>query len=123
MHRFIFTAIGLLGMVPSSSSGAEAFIAQLSSSSTGGSVQSLPQNAVAVTRLGLGSSAAKIAAPLNINALRASSLASAGPNSNLSLIMQAGTNNFASLAQIGGSNTSTIVQNGTNNHAVLNQRH
>ena len=123
MHRSIITAIALLCAIPTASSGNEAFVPQLSGSNRTGNIQPSAQNAVVVTRFALGSAAAKIAAPLKIDAATASSPASSAPRSNLSLIMQSGANNFVNSVQTGGSNVSTIAQNGTNNHAVLSQRH
>ncbi|NOJ43679.1 curlin repeat-containing protein [Bradyrhizobium australiense] len=67
-------------------------------------------------------SAAKIAAPVKVNAVAAAATTTSPPNANVSSVTQVGTNNFAMVAQTGGNNFSAIVQQGVGNQAIVNQR-
>jgi hypothetical protein len=67
-------------------------------------------------------SAAKIAAPVKVNAFAAATPNTLPPNANVSSVTQVGTNNFAMVAQTGGNNLSAIVQQGSGNQAIVNQR-
>jgi hypothetical protein len=67
-------------------------------------------------------SAAKIAAPVKVNAFAAATPNTLPPNTNVSSVTQIGTNNFAMVAQTGGNNLSTVVQQGSGNQAIVNQR-
>lgn len=67
-------------------------------------------------------SAAKIAAPIKVNAFAAATPNTLPPNANVSSVTQVGTNNFAMVAQTGGNNFSAIVQQGSGNQAIVNQR-
>ena len=67
-------------------------------------------------------SAAKIAAPIKVNAFAAAAPNTLPPNANVSSVTQIGTNNFAMVAQTGGNNLSAVVQQGSGNQAIVSQR-
>lgn len=67
-------------------------------------------------------SAAKVAAPIKVNALAAATSNTLPPNANVSSVTQVGTNNFAMVAQTGGNNLSAVVQQGSGNQAIVSQR-
>ncbi|WOH68024.1 curlin repeat-containing protein [Bradyrhizobium sp. BWA-3-5] len=67
-------------------------------------------------------SAAKVAAPIKVNALAAATSNALPPNANVSSVTQVGTNNFAMVAQTGGNNLSAVVQQGSGNQAIVTQR-
>ena len=72
--------------------------------------------------LGDAVSAAKIAAPIKVNAFPASMPTTLPPNANVSSVTQVGNNNYAMVAQTGGNNLSDIAQQGSGNQAIVHQR-
>ena len=67
-------------------------------------------------------SAAKVAAPIKVNAPTIATANTLPPNANVSSVTQIGTNNFAMVAQTGGNNLSAVVQQGSGNQAIVTQR-
>jgi Curlin associated repeat len=67
-------------------------------------------------------SAAKVAAPIKVNAPTVATPNTLPPNANVSSVTQIGTNNFAMVAQTGGNNLSTVVQQGSGNQAIVSQK-
>jgi len=67
-------------------------------------------------------SAAKIAAPIKVNAFPATLPTTLPPNANVSSVTQIGNNNYAMVAQSGGNNLSAIAQQGSGNQAIVSQR-
>jgi hypothetical protein len=67
-------------------------------------------------------SAAKIAAPIKVNAFPAALPTTLPPNANVSSVTQIGNNNYAMVAQTGGNNLSAIAQQGSGNQAIVSQR-
>ena len=72
--------------------------------------------------LGDAVSAAKIAAPIKVNAFPATIPTTLPPNASVSSVTQIGNNNYAMVAQTGGNNLSAIAQQGSGNQAIVNQR-
>ena len=72
--------------------------------------------------LGDAVSAAKIAAPVKVNAFPATLPTTLPPNANVSSVTQIGNNNYAMVAQTGGNNLSAVAQQGSGNQAIVSQR-
>lgn len=103
----------LIGAAASASAG-EAFVSQIGGARKfAGSFKPMLGDAV---------SAAKIAAPIKVNAFPAAMPTTLPPNANVSSVTQIGNNNYAMVAQTGGNNLSAVAQQGFGNQAIVNQR-
>jgi hypothetical protein len=113
MRTHIVVLAALLTAATTPSLAGEAFVSQI------GSTRQLAGNFKWPTAP---ASAAKIAAPVKVNAFAAATPNTLPPNANVSSVTQVGTNNFAMVAQTGGNNLSAVVQQGSGNQAIVNQR-
>ena len=112
MKRRIVMA-ATLGMALGASAG-EAFVSQIGGKQKfAGNFRSTLADTV---------SAAKIAAPIKVNAFPATLPTTLPPNANVSSVTQIGNNNYAMVAQSGGNNLSAIAQQGSGNQAIVSQR-
>lgn len=93
--------------------GAEAYIAQ------SGQARAMIGAAQAMTASAM--STATLAVPVKLES-RPADAKPASPTSNMSYVVQTGTNNSAIVAQTGGANFSSVLQSGTGNQAVVSQR-
>jgi hypothetical protein len=113
MRTHILVLAALLGAANTPSLAGEVFVSQIGGGRpTGGSFK-WPTEA---------GSAARIAAPIKVNAFAAAAPNTLPPNANVSSVTQVGNNNFAMVAQSGGNNLSAIVQQGSGNQAIVSQR-
>lgn len=111
MRTHIVVLAAILTVANSPSLAGEVFIPQIGGKQTGG-FKSATQNF----------SAAKIAAPIKVDAFASVTPNTLPPNANVSSVTQVGNNNFAMVAQTGGNNLSAVVQQGSGNQAVVSQK-
>ena len=111
MRTYIIVLSVVLAAANSTSFAGEAFVPQI------GGTRQLAGSLKWPTEL-----AAKIAAPIKVNAFAAAAPNTLPSNANVSSATQVGTNNFAMVAQTGGNNSSAVAQQGSGNQAIVNQR-
>jgi Curlin associated repeat len=115
--RIVTGSVLLLMMAAQPASGSEAFIIQVTNKTA-----AAEPAAVASARSVLAST--MLALPVKPGAFGLpAQTAAVVPGANTSLLLQAGTSNFAAVSQTGGSNAATIVQRGSGNQATVTQRH
>ena len=113
--RIAIRSVIFLTMAIGPAGASEAFISQL----TGRAISAEQGAAGSVKAM---QSQAMLALPLQLKAISPPAVPAANPATNTSLVMQAGTNNFAAVTQSGGGNASSIVQHGSGNQATVTQR-
>jgi len=113
MRKHIVVLAALLTTATTPSLAGEVFVSQI------GGIRQTAGSFKSMTDPGL---AAKIAAPVKVNALAAATPNRLPPNANVSSVTQIGTNNFAMVAQTGGNNLSAVVQQGSGNQAIVSQK-
>jgi hypothetical protein len=115
MRTYSAVLVALLIGASTPSLAGEAFVSQIGGKQKfAGNFRSMLADAV---------SAAKIAAPIKVNAFPATLPTTLPPNANVSSVTQIGNNNYAMVAQTGGNNLSAIAQQGSGNQAIVSQRH
>jgi Curlin associated repeat len=114
MRKYTVVFVPLLIAAGTPASAGEAFVSQI------GGARQFAGNFRST--LGEAVSAAKIAAPIKVNAFPATIPTTLPPNASASSVTQIGNNNYAMVAQTGGNNLSAIAQQGSGNQAIVNQR-
>lgn len=113
--RIVIRSVIFLTMAVGQAGANEAFISQ----SIGRAISAEQAAAGSVKAM---QASAMLALPLQPKAISLPAVPAANPAINTSLLVQAGTNNFAAVTQSGGGNASSIVQHGSGNQATVTQR-
>ena len=117
MMRIVAGSVFLLMIAARPASADEAFVTQVTN------------KAVAAEQTGIASAKSAYASAMLVLPVKPGALNSfvqppaAVPGTNISGVVQSGTNNFVAVTQTGSGNASSIVQRGSGNQAIVTQRH